>query len=328
MENPASLKSLPDQNPAEDAPADAAEAHDLDPATNDAATKDAAPFLLGRIGTDEGGTLPSNTISRRTQNGEEVLPVIHPDRQRPHFDFPKAYRHFSILVKDKDRTDELFGVLDALPWRSVGEEAAAFLATERGRKIYQSEPFLPEILDDHAFLRRMPKGSFADTYCNFMEREGLTAAGLIEEANVTRRTIPKLRDGVEWYNDRLRDTHDILHVLTGYGRDTLGEQCLLAFLYDQRPSPGHLFLGWAGTLLMKAKLKTEAPVLKAFRQARRNGRLTQRIVEQPILELLPLPMDEVRRKLNIGEPTYYFEALETWRREGVDPHALLGAQPA
>jgi len=172
----------------------------------------------------------------------------------------------------------------------------------------------------------MPKGSFADTYCNFMEREGLTAAGLIEEANVTRKGAVKLQDGVEWYNERLRDTHDILHVLTGYGRDTLGEQCVLAFLFHQRPSPGHLFLAWAGTLLMKAKLRTRAPVLRALLQARRHGRLTQRIVEQPLLELLPLPMEEVRRRLSIPEPSYYLQALEIWRSEGIDPHALLGKQ--
>lgn len=298
----------------------------LDQATTDA--RDTAPFMLRENGHDEGGTLGPNTIARQTRKGLELLPIVHPARQRPKFNFAKAWSHFSILVKDKDRTDELFGVLDALPWRAVDEEAGSFLASDLGQDIYQSEPYLPDMLDDHAYLRQMPKGSFADTYCNFMESEGLTAAGLIEEANVTRRGSVKLQDGVEWYNDRLRDTHDILHVLTGYGRDTLGEQCLLAFLFDQRPSPGHLFLGWAGTLLMKAKLKTKAPVFRAFRQARRNGRLTKRIVEQPIRELLALPIEEVRRRLSIPEPTYYLQALETWRSEGIDPHALLSKQDA
>lgn len=293
----------------------------------DAVKGDTGPFLLRDAGGDEGGTFAPDVLVREHADGSvDVKPMVHPDRVRPKLDFPKAWKHFSVLVKDKDRTDELFGVLDALPWRGVGEEAAAFLSTDLGRKIYQSEPYLPDILDDHDYLREMPKGSFAHVYCDFMEREGLTAAGLIEEANVTRKAIPKLQDGVEWYNDRLRDTHDILHVLTGYGRDTLGEQCVLAFLFDQRPSPGHLFLGWAGTLLMKAKLKTKAPVFRAFTQARSNGRLTQRIVEQPIRELLPLPMDEVRRRLSIPEPSYYFQALEVWHSEGIDPHALLGKQ--
>ncbi|UAB77440.1 hypothetical protein INR77_11605 [Erythrobacter sp. SCSIO 43205] len=286
---------------------------------------EASSFLLRDAGDNEGGTMPSHTISRITPNGVETLPICHPDRVRPEFNFAKGWKHLRILVKDKDRTDELFGVLDSLPWRDVNNEAAAFLATDHGRRIFQSEPYLPDILDNHEELRKMPKGSFADAYCNFMEAEGLTAAGLIEEANVYRKDNVILEDGIEWYNNRLRDTHDILHVLTGYGRDTLGEQCLLAFLFDQRPSPGHLFLGWLGTLLMKAKIKTKAPVLRAFLQARSHGRLTQRIVEQPILELLPLPLEEVRRRLNVREPTTYLQALETWRKERIDPHALLGA---
>jgi ubiquinone biosynthesis protein COQ4 len=288
----------------------------------------APSFLLRSAGDNEGGTMSPDYISRTTPAGVETVPIVHPERVRPVFNLAKGWKHLKILVKDKDRTDELFGVLDSLPWRGFGEAAAEFLATDQGRKIYQSEAYLPDILDDHATLRQMPKGSFADVYCNFMEAEGLTAAGLIEEANVYRKDNVILEDGVEWYNNRLRDTHDILHVLTGYGRDTFGEQCLLAFLFDQRPSPGHLFLAWLGTLLMKAKLKTKAPFLRAFLQARRDGRLTQRIVEQPIRELLPLPMEEVRRRLSIPEPTKYLQVLEIWRSEGTDPHALLAAQGA
>ena len=126
--------------------------------------------------------------------------------------------------------------------------------------------------------------------------------------------------------DRLRDTHDILHILTGYGRDTLGEQCVLAFLFHQRPSPGHLFVAWAGTLLMKVKLRTRAPILGALLEARRHGRLTQRIVEQPILDLLPMQLDEVRARLNVRTPSKYLATLDIFREESIDPHAFLAKQ--
>lgn len=138
--------------------------------------------------------------------------------------------------------------------------------------------------------------------------------------------MSKLPDAVEWYSDRLRDTHDILHILTGYGRDTLGEQCVLGYLYHQRPSPGHLLLASAGTLLMRVKLKTKAPILKAFRESRRHGKMTRRIVEQPILELLATPLDEVRSKLNVPAPETYYKVLEVFRAEGIDPHEFLSKQ--
>lgn len=290
--------------------------------------QDESPFLLRQAGGDEGGTLGPGTIARMVEGQLETLPITHPDRVRPKFDFLKAWRHFSVIVKDKERTDEIFGYFDALPWRDVGEAAAAFLATDLGRQIYQSEPFLPDILDDHATLRLMPKGSFADAYCNFMVAEGLTAYGIVKESEVTRKGVVRIDDGVEWYNDRLRDVHDIIHVLTGYGRDTLGEQCLFVWQSHQRPCPGRLSISWIAMLLMKAKLKTKAPFFRAYLQARRDGRITKRLAEQPIRELLPLPLDEVRSKLNIPQPTKYLKVLEIWRSEGIDPHALLGAQDA
>ncbi len=284
------------------------------------------PFLLKDRGTDEGGTLGQNVIARETASGVDVRPIMHPDRIRPKLDVAKAWDHFSKVLKDKERTDELIGVFDALPWRAVGEEAAAFLQTDRGRQIYQSEPYLPDILDDHAALRKTPEGSFAHAYCDFMEKEGLTAAGLVEATGPTRNGVDMLPDGVEWYGDRLRDTHDILHILTGYGRDTLGEQCVLGFLFHQRPSPGHLGVAWAGTLLMKVKLKSKAPILGALTEARRHGRMTPRIVEQSIRQLLPLPLTEVRKRLNVPEPATYLKVLEVWRSEGIDPHAFLAKQ--
>lgn len=299
----------------------------LTEAAVDAAAR--APFMLREAAGDEGGTLGvdanSNTISRRTQDGVETLPIVHPERVRPKLDFPKALRHFSVIVKDKERTDEIFGYFDALPWRSVGETATAFLTSEEGKRVYQTEPFIPDILDDHATLRQMPKGSFADAYCNFMEAEGLTAYGIVEESEVTRKGEVRIDDGIEWYNDRLRDVHDIIHVLTGYGRDTLGEQCLFVWQSHQRPCPGRLSISWIAMLLMKAKLRTKAPMFGAYFQARRHGQITKRLAEQSIRDLLPLPLEEARRRLNIPEPTTYREAMEILRREGIDPHALLGA---
>lgn len=292
-----------------------------------AADEDGRPFLLRDAGTDEGGTLDANMLVRELDRQVEILPIVHPDRQRPKLDFAKALYHFKIVLKDKEQTDQIVAVVDALPWRGVGEAASAFLATERGRAIFQAEPSLPDFLDDHSALRKAPKGSFGHAYCDFMEREGLTAAGMVQ-ATSARLSDQPFADGVAWYIDRLRDFHDILHIVTGYGRDLLGEQCIFAFMYHQRPSPGHLALAWAGTLMMKAKMKTRAPILRALLEARRNGKACPRIVELPIKELFAMPLTAVREKLNVPDPHRYRTVLEIWRSEGIDPHAFLAGQPA
>ena len=291
-----------------------------------AVQEDTPPFLLRNPGTGEGGTLGPNLIARANSGGLDVMPIFHPDRQRPQFDIARAWRHFSNFRKNKEETSEVFGVFEALPWRGVIERTNSFLSTVRGRSIFESEPFLPEILDDHRALRRLPKYSFAHEYCDYMEREQLTAAGLVQATTACRGDGQRLDDGVEWYNDRLRDTHDLLHILTGFGRDTLGEQCVLAYVYKQRPSPGHVAVAYAGALLMRVKMKSRAPVMRAVMEAQRNGKFCVSIAEQSVRDLLRMSSEQVRSYLNIGSERWYSRAQQVWREEGIDPKSVLGKQ--
>ncbi len=184
--------------------------------------------------------------------------------------------------------------------------------------IYASEPFLPDLLDDRAALRRYPAGSLAHDYCAFMDREGLSAAGLAAETEIMRAGRPRLDDRIEWYVDRQRDIHDLLHVLTGYGRDALGEQCVAAFVFGQRPSWGHIFIAYAGALVTRRETGTRAPVLRAVREAQRNGKASPRLAEQSIRSLLALPTEAVRAKFGIRLPRLYGEVHRVWRAAGID----------
>jgi len=256
------------------------------------------------------------------------LPLYDERRPQPRRNIPKAWHHFKELIKDKENTKEVFHIFEALPWTGLRAAAERFLRSERGQALRKSEPYLPPMLDDHAALRRLPKGSLAHAYCDFMEREGLTAQGLVDEFDQFAAGRERFNDQMEWYYNRMRDTHDLNHVLTGFGRDALGEQCVLAFTYSQQPSPGHLLLGYAGGLEVKKRVKSRAPVLRAVREGQRLGKACPRLVEQPIRELLALPLDEARSRLNIGAPRYYQQAHAIWREMGIDPYDLLGVEAA
>ena len=64
----------------------------------------------------------------------------------------------------------------------------------------------------------------------------------------------------------------------------------------------------------------------AVRQAKATGRGAPVLLEQPIRELLKQPVDEVRRALNIPEPTMYNECHRIWAEEGIDPYNLLASE--
>ncbi len=191
-----------------------------------------------------------------------------PRRTPPQYSLPKAYYHFRELLKDKEETSHVFKIFESLPSKSYIPRVRALALSERGEELRAKEPFLPPILDDHDALRELPKGSVAHAYCDFMEREGLSAAGLVEEAD--KLGNPKYGDLVEWFGFRSRDTHDLMHVLTGYGRDGLGEQCVLLFTHGQSPSHGHLLIGYAGAVNIKKTVKSRAPVFRACRQAQQD----------------------------------------------------------
>ncbi len=254
------------------------------------------------------------------------LPLFDPARPPMRYAVLKAWRHFRTLVADKENTREVFHIFEALPWKGFREAGEAFLQSPEGQAIRATEPFLPALLDDHAALRRTPAGSLGHAYCDFMEAEGLTAQGLVDEFAGFMEGRPRYEDQFSCYFDRVRDTHDLLHVLTGFGRDSLGEQCVLAFTYSQQPSPAHLFIAYAGAREIKSKLKSAAPVYRAVREGQRLGKACPRIAELPIHELLPLPLEEVRKRLNITPPVEYFRAHAVWRSMGIDPYELMAPQ--
>ncbi len=247
-----------------------------------------------------------------------------PARPLPRYNPLRAIKNFRLLIKDKEDTSLVFKIFESLPSKDFMPRIERLTLSDQGEFLRNSEPSLPEILDDHAALRQTPKGSLAHAYCDFMESEGLTAAGLVEEAESLGR--PKYNDLVQWFAERSRDTHDLFHVLTGYGRDALGEQCVLLFTHGQSPSQGHLLIGYAGSANIKMQVRgSKAPIFKAVNQARRTGKGAPRLIEQPIRELLKQPVEEVREALRIPEPTQYRECHRIWREEGIDPYNLLAS---
>ncbi|MEM8917607.1 MAG: Coq4 family protein [Pseudomonadota bacterium] len=248
-------------------------------------------------------------------------PVVHPDRPVPRFRPLKALHHFRELLKDKEDTEQVFHIFECLPRKNFRSDAKAFTLSETGRAVRAQEPSLPDLLDDHDRLRAMPEGSLAHAYCDFMEQEGLTAAGLVAESDKFQQK--SYGDLIEWYGYRQRDTHDLLHVLTGYGRDALGEQCVLAFTYGQSPALGHLFIAYGGGLNLKQTVKSKAPIFKAIREAQKMGRACPKITDRSITDLLARPLDEIRREFGIGTPEYYQQSHDIYRSEGIDPYDLL-----
>ncbi len=237
------------------------------------------------------------------------------DRLRPQRLEPlKAFRAFRKLVRNKEDTAQVFEIMRALSGRSIGRGYNRMLKTvEGGRQAFLREE-LAHKLDDPVWLSQFGPGSVGAAYREFREVRGFTAEGLADEA----RKVAPLVDAqhpVIWYSRRIRDIHDVWHVLTGYGTDALGEACVVSFSYAQTRNLGFAFIGWGAA----REIQREAPSVPARRavwQAYRNGRAARWLPGLDYEALFEQPLDAVRERLNI-RPASVYQAVPAERRAGL-----------
>jgi ubiquinone biosynthesis protein COQ4 len=249
--------------------------------------------------------------------------VVHPDRKRSRFQPLKARHHMQKLIANKEDTEQVFHIIEALNGRSFEKNFAAFVASPEGARLLKERTYLPPILDDHSWIRQLPEGTVGRAYVDFMEREGLTAQGLVEESLKHRAGQPDFDDDYLWFGNRLRDTHDLFHVLSGYNRDALGEASLLAFTYSQNPGNGVLFIAFMGCRTIAKNAPKAARIMDCFWEGKRNGAAAQKIMRQDIVALMKEPLEEVRARLGICKPVAYHRALQVLTAHGYSAETQL-----
>lgn len=193
-------------------------------------------------------------------------------------------------------TAQVFRIAEALSFRNPERMRARFAADADGARLLESREELLEILGDHGRLAAMPEGSLGRAYLAFLEREQITADGLVEasEAGAAGQYDNPADDDLAFIRRRMRDTHDLWHVVTGYHGDLLGEAALLAFTFAQTGHVGIGFLAGVG-----AALSFNAFAIRMIAEGYVRGRRARWLAPTDWARLLPLPIDEVRHQLGV-----------------------------
>jgi ubiquinone biosynthesis protein COQ4 len=260
------------------------------------------------------------------------LPLVAPERKVARMRPLKVLRHFGKLVEDKEDTEQVFHIIEATKGKRSHRQAWDFIASSEGQRFLRDEVNIPAMLDEHSRWADCGPNSVAAHYIAFMKREGLSAAGLVAESHKWLPAEKRHADLTEWYFERLRDTHDLFHVLTGYGRDALGEAALLGFTYEQNFNKGILFIAYAGARQIKKVSGTKAPIYAAIKEGRRLGKAAAKIAHQDVAALMREDIGEARARLTIGKPEVYRQCLAILQDEGIAREELTlggaGAQAA
>ena len=213
----------------------------------------------------------------------------------------EALRALRALLRDPDDTAQVFRIISAVSGGARGRMLRRLKHTSVGQRVLREQRPLASLLLDRTRLARLPEGSLGREYLSFCERHGITADGLIaasEEGSADDDLTPEERV----MRARMRDAHDLWHVVTGYQTDLIGEASVLAFTVAQTKNPGVALI-----------------VLSAFIDARGDRSATRTLLIEAFLRglhaewlpaadwevLLERPLAQVRRDLGIGAPPAY-----------------------
>lgn len=216
-----------------------------------------------------------------------------------------AWRAMQKLLKDGEQTGEVFKIIEALKGGAFTRATDRLRNSDEGSLRLAGKPDILEMLEDREALRKLPENSLGHTYLRFVEMENLSADGLMDAA--MEAPTQRARDEDEiWLGERLRDTHDLFHVTTGYGRDGLGEIALLEFSCTQTKNLGIRFVIYMSNRQSKKEGNWDVikPVMEEAREAGLNAKW---FAAQDWERLLPMSLTDVREELGITKPRVYKE---------------------
>lgn len=231
--------------------------------------------------------------------------VRSPSRMRPRRIEPiRAWRALSRLIANKEDTTQVFEIMNALVGGSVRWGYNRMMDHPEGSRQAFLMDELADRLQDRSWLDGLAEGTVGRAYLDFIEERDLSAYGLADESRKVADSEIDAAHPYAWYARRLRDVHDIWHILTGYRTDALGEACVVSFSLPQTRSSGFGLIG-LGLAVQFARARTGHPCARSIFQAWRRGRQASWLPALDYVALMSEPLDHARARLGLAAPTLY-----------------------
>ncbi len=239
-------------------------------------------------------------------NDEEMRRAHEPDRFA--VDRGLALKHFVAWARapfTAEGPSHLARARFAAGGPGQARKVRRMLGHETGRRILRERPNLAVALADAEQLEALPAGRFGRAYHAAMSRPGVAPSYLLSSLMYRDETF----DGLDWSDemkylmDREQQTHDLTHLLSGYGTDPLSEAINVAFLIGLGGARARAVraLTWSSKLRARP-LVTLRTWRATMLEAHARGRACAQTIPFYCIyweELLPLPLDEVRRQLGV-----------------------------
>lgn len=198
-------------------------------------------------------------------------------------------------------------------------------AHSSGRQLLDKRTDLGATLDDLPALGTMPEGSLGKSYFDFATSPkalpGYLISGIMHMDDAYERA--------DWPNDskyvfsRIANSHDLIHMLSGYGADLASEAININFTIGLTKNvllrPFTVFFALVSALALRPTVGL-GPWMKAMEEGYRRGRATADrypLYCIPFEDMLQLPVEEVRQRLGVPPLEDPSLAPETWLKTGL-----------
>ncbi|MEM7411315.1 MAG: Coq4 family protein [Myxococcota bacterium] len=210
----------------------------------------------------------------------------------------------AAAIRKKDPTDFRSAVLFFFGFggRDDGEILRRMRSHPEGKKVLADRIPLPDAVLRPELLKNLPKDTLGYQYWAHCRENQLDPLLISTESQKVASTFPAT-DEHRFVYDRYRDSHDLWHVLTGYGTDMAGEAGIIGWTYAQLRNRGFFLI-----FLLNATMCTLRGRPDVFRTAFRGVRHGKR---SPLLlavdwnRFLDRPIDAVRRELGLEVAAAY-----------------------
>jgi ubiquinone biosynthesis protein COQ4 len=203
----------------------------------------------------------------------------------------RAFAALATVLADPTKTDQVLVFATYANAGSMPRRIQRFVEDPAGRRLYEEHRTIDTRSVDLEALAALPVGTLGRTYADFLRERGLSP-------DVFEHPPEEIHDPVMAYAVlRLRQTHDLWHVATGYETDPASEVALQAFTFGQLGAPSAGILALLGTLKgSQLKPSLFVDVLRGFRL----GAKAEKLAAFPWEDHWATPLVDVRAMLGLS----------------------------
>jgi ubiquinone biosynthesis protein COQ4 len=225
---------------------------------------------------------------------ETSMSIIN--RQTLHLDFLLAIKGAISLFRDPTQTESVYDIEDGLRNTKATQLALEFVKSDPTVDRIITERYTPPPVDIDA-LFALPPDSLGHIYAAYIKKSNF-------DPNFYRKI--EVNDDISYMLFRLRQTHDIWHIVAGFNTDVAGELGLKAFELAQTHRTMSLILLAGGLLSTLSKSPADLDnVLECIALGYRSGTKAQPLLAQKWEEQWSKPLSNWREELGIEATKTY-----------------------